>query len=353
MELDELDELGAKVDAHEHRSQERYEVLREKIEAAVTTPSKESVMSENVMDKLAINVGGQDQGAAAATMAAAAMAAGNGRRDDGFGGTLGLLAALGMLGNRNYDRKDGDCLQSQLNTVADGINHNINTSLMGLTNLVTTGFGGQRDLDVMSKLGTIESDIFKAEGDIQLAISTAQNALSNRIADGMTTALAGQGAIRKDISDSVAASLAGQSAIKEAVASYGTANLMATKDAATATQVAIRDDGDKTRALITRQYEDTLNRELSEARNALVELRSAGRLRDSEINITNTNTATATQLQVQAQQQQQLQFMAQLVSEVRNLANDVQIVRQSQSNINFGVQGASTQGQAATNNRVS
>lgn len=295
----------------------------------------------------------------------------------------GLLAAaiLGGLGGRGYGRegygRDDNCdsakvavmnagfdginhnintnaigLNNSLTANANGINHNINTALQGITNQLGTGFGGQRDLSVMGKLCDIDKDVWQAEGQVQLAVANSNADISSRIGEALQVAVQGQGAIRKDISDAISASLVSQGEIKQTVAQVGATNIAATKDAAYAVTTAVRDDGDKTRALLTRQYEDTLNRELAEARNALVELRSAGRVRESEINITNTNTATAQQFQVQSQQQQQLQIMAQLAAEVRNLANDVQVVRQTQSNVNFGVQGASTQGQQASNNRV-
>lgn len=283
---------------------------------------------------------------------------------DGIGGLL-ALAMLGGLNGRRGGDDNCEAVQASLSTaIADGINHNINnlgvgvnhninTSLQGLTNLVNNGFGGQRDLGLMGKLGEIDKDIWQAEGQVQLAVAGASADLSSRIGESLQTTIQGQGAIRKDISDAISASLVSQGEIKQTIAMVGATNIAATKDSQYAVTTAVRDDGDKTRALIVRQYEDTLNRELSEARNALVELRSAGRVRESEINITNTNTNTQVQLQAQSQQQQQFQLLATLAAEMRNLANDVQVVRQAQSNINFGVQGANTQGQAATNNRVS
>lgn len=304
---------------------------------------EEPEMSEGIMDKVNINVGEGRGNGDSGLLAAALLSGGlNDRRDDNCDATQAALTSA-----------IADGINHNINNLGVGVNHNINTSLQGLTNLVNNGFGGSRDLTTMGKLCDIEKGIWQAEGQVQLAVAGAQSDINNRIGDALQTAIQGQGAIRKDISDAISASLVSQGEIKQTVAQVGATNIAATKDAQYAVTTAVRDDGDKTRALIVRQYEDTLNRELSEARNALVELRSAGRVRESEINITNTNTATANQLQLQTQQQQQLQFMAQLVSEVRNLANDVQIVRQSQSNINFGVQGANTQGQAATNNRVS
>jgi 2C-methyl-D-erythritol 2,4-cyclodiphosphate synthase len=274
---------------------------------------------------------------------------GVGGSDSGLG-LLAILAATGALGGRRDDKND--CIAAQLNTAADGINHNINTSMIGLTNQLNSGFGGQRDLDLMQKLGNIEGDIWKAEGQVQLAVAGSTAAISDRITAGTISNLEGQAVINKNISDAIASSLASQSAIKESVAAYGVANLTATKDAQYALSTAVRDDGDKTRELLVRQYEDTINRELSEARNALVEQRAITRGRETEINITNTNTATAVAQQAQSMQQQQLQILASIASEMRNLANDIQVVRQTQSNVNFGTQTGTAQTASAANNRV-
>lgn len=343
---------------HEARSQKRYEDVCAQLTAladwAKTPEAKETIMSDSVMDKISINAGG------------------GGMPGYGYGyggGDIGGLMALALLGGFGNRRDFGngeacpatqaaltsaiaDGINHNINNLGVGVNHNINTSLQGLTNLVNNGFGGQRDLATMGKLCDIEKGIWQAEGQVQLSVAGAQADINNRIADGLQVAVQGQGAIRKDISDAISASLVSQGEIKQTIAMVGATNIAATKDSQYAVTTAVRDDGDKTRALIVRQYEDTLNRELSEARNALVELRSAGRVRESEINITNTNTNTQVQLQAQAQQQQQLQVLAALVAEVRNLANDVQVVRQTQSNVNFGVQGANTQSNAASNNRV-
>lgn len=266
-------------------------------------------------------------------------------------GLIALLAATGVLGGRR-DYKDDSCLSAQLNTAADGINHNINTSMIGLTNQLTSGFGGQRDLDLMQKLGNIEGDIWKAEGEVQLAIAGSTASLTNAVTQGTLSNLEGHATINKNISDAIAASLASQSAIKETVAAYGVANLTATKDAQFAITTAVRDDGDKTRAKIDFYHDQDMQRKLTVADGIIAERNAALRGRESEINITNTNTATAQQFQVQSQQQQQLQILANLAAEVRNLANDIQVVRQTQSNVNFGTQTGTAQTASAANNRV-
>lgn len=104
-------------------------------------------------------------------------------------------------------------------------------------------------------------------------------------------------------------------------------------------------DGEKTRALITAQYEATLNRQLAEANAALIELRSDARLaeraRGIEINTTN-NIA-----QAQAQTQQQQQF-GQLY---HGLLEAVQSIRATNQAINVG-SGTQTASPTNTNTNI-
>jgi hypothetical protein len=75
----------------------------------------------------------------------------------------------------------------------------------------------------------------------------------------------------------------------------------------------INNDGDKTRALITSQYEATLNRQLSDANANIIALQSrfdtAERTRGVEVN----TTTTVNQMQQQAQQQAQYSQLAHLI----------------------------------------
>jgi hypothetical protein len=196
------------------------------------------------------------------------------------------------------------------------------------------------------------------------------NGVNNLTAAVPTAALETQAAINSSISSLALGTSQGFANVKDSVQANGTANLLATnaaerttltssaallaaiKDSQYATATAVRDDGDKTRGQIALYHEGDLQRQLGVAQAALLEERTHGRIRESEVNITNTNTNTNVQAQAQAQSQQQLQVLAALVAEVRNLANDVQVVRQSQSNVNFGVQSGTAQTNAASNNRV-
>ena len=106
-------------------------------------------------------------------------------------------------------------------------------------------------------------------------------------------------------------------------------------------------DGDRTRSLITSNYQDTLNRQLAEANAALVELRSEDRANrrayDSSVNV----TQTVTQAQQQAQQQGQFDRLYHMMADA---AQSIRATNQA-INIGAGTQTASPLN-TSTNNRV-
>jgi hypothetical protein len=261
----------------------------------------------------------------------------------GMGGAAALIPLLALTGALGGRRDNNDCgaekvavmnagfdgINHNINNLGVGVNHNINTSMLGLTNQLNTGFNGQRDLDIMQKLGNIEGDIWKAEGQAQLAIAQSTSEINNRIADGLTVAVTGQSAIRKDVSDAIAASLASQAVIRQEVATTAAVNQATTLNAKYELSQNIRDDGDKTRALIVRQYEDTLNRQLAVAQDALLEQRSFARQREVEVNVTQNVNQNQAQLQAQAQQQQQFQVTNNLLQAILCQAQVAQATNQS------------------------
>jgi hypothetical protein len=72
-------------------------------------------------------------------------------------------------------------------------------------------------------------------------------------------------------------------------------------------------DGAQTRALITAQYEATLNRQLGDANAEIIALRNRSALDAATNGITLTNTNNINQMQQQSQQQQQYSHLAQLI----------------------------------------
>ena len=107
----------------------------------------------------------------------------------------------------------------------------------------------------------------------------------------------------------------------------------------------ISSDGEKTRALITQQYEATLNRQLGEANAALIEIRTqaaiAERTRGVEVNTTNNIN------QMQQQQKQQAQY-GQLANLIWALG---QRIRSTNEAINVG-SGVLTANPANTNTNI-
>jgi hypothetical protein len=74
---------------------------------------------------------------------------------------------------------------------------------------------------------------------------------------------------------------------------------------ANATQTAVYNDGDKTRALITAQYEAALNRQLSDANAAVIALQTRQQFDQASRGVEVTTTNNINQMQQQTQQQQQ------------------------------------------------
>lgn len=110
----------------------------------------------------------------------------------------------------------------------------------------------------------------------------------------------------------------------------------------------ISNDGEKTRALITAQYEATLNRQLAEANAAIIELRSDERgyrrARETEVNVTQTVTQMT-------QQQQQQQQTGALLGLIQGLAHDLQYIRSTNQAINVG-SGTQTANPTNTNTAI-
>lgn len=255
----------------------------------------------------------------------------------GIGGGLlgGILAGAlfgGGLGNRRVDGEG--CVTPS----------NLTAGLAGVTDAI-------QNTTVMQSLGDIKASVPLAEAQVQLALAGAQAELAGQINTANIANLGGQAMINKNVSDAIAASLASQTSIKESVAAYGVANLNATKDAQFAIATIVKDDGEKTRALITSNTISELQRQLTVAQTAALEDRLTNRARETEITITNTNTATAQQIQSQSQLQAQSQAIIQLSGLINNLAGDIQSVRQGQVVFNSGTMAGSAT-QAAANTKV-
>lgn len=177
----------------------------------------------------------------------------------------------------------------------------------------------QANMDLMAGIGQVDKAVAVGtaamEGS-QAAQSAAINASLNSVASSLVTRI-----------DSTKEAVNSNAMVLAQQLNQLNTNLMAT---ANETQKVVTNDGDKTRALITAQYEANLQRQLSDANAALIELRSrefAGTTaRGVEVNTTNNIN------QMQQQQQQQAQF-AQLGNLILGLG---QAIRSTNEAINVG-----------------
>lgn len=251
------------------------------------------------------------------------------------GGLLGGILAGALFGGGLGNRRDGEgCVTPSMLTAG----------LAGVTDTL-------QNTTVVQTLGSIQAAIPLAEAQVQLALAGSQAAVVNQVNLGTMATINGQALINKNVSDAIASSLASQTSIKESIAAYGVANLNATKDAQFALATIVKEDGEKTRALITSNTISELQRQLTVAQTAALEDRLTNRARETEITITNTNTATAQQIQSQSQMQAQSQAIIQLSGLISNLAGDIQTVRQGQVVFNSGTMAGSAT-QAAANTKV-
>lgn len=199
---------------------------------------------------------------------------------------------------------------------------------MGATNVFETGgglFGNNRGNEgfvtpdqLQTAVGSIvdsnqNTTILQAIGDTKLAVATGVASVNEAASSNFQALRTHLGQVENTIGAMAQSNLTAingvnvnvlqsAAATREAVAQYGQANLTATANAQFALSQVIRDDGDKTRAILIEQNSTMLNRQLAVAEAALLEARLDGRARASEINITNTNTAVAQQAQAQQMQ---------------------------------------------------
>lgn len=179
---------------------------------------------------------------------------------------------------------------------------------------------------IQQTLGDIKAAIPLAEAQTQTAISASQNALTNSIFNAQTVTQAGFAAQAQNLNQIENNILRETAGINASIAGVS-------RDVAVQTGTitsAISADGEKTRALLTAQYEAMLNRQLSDANAEIIALRNrfdtAERTRGVEVNTTNN----INQMQQQSQQQQQY---AQLYNAIWGLA---QSIRSTNEAINVG-----------------
>lgn len=246
---------------------------------------------ENKMASLSetINVGGAGTGTDLAAMMAMA-------NQGGLGGN-GVLTGL-ILGSvlRNNNLFGGG---------VDGVNPQ-----------------AQANMSIMSTLGDIKQAVAVSTSQMETSQALQSSTIQSQLSQVAQATVAQVNGVKDAVNQNAVALMQQLNGVEKSIMEN---RYELAKD--------ISNDGDKTRALITSQYEATLNRQLGEANAAVIELRSQlnnqGAVRGLEV----TTTNNINQAQAQQQQQQQWSHLAGLVA---NLANDLQYIRATNQAINVG-----------------
>lgn len=186
------------------------------------------------------------------------------------------------------------------------------------------------DASILSKLGTIEGAVPLVGSQTQTAIATSTGLINT---NALQVALSNQ----QQLSAVAFANQAQVAGVKDSV-----------QTGTFATAIGIRDDGDKTRALITANENAALNRQLGVLETTLLLERQRNcQLADTHgLVIQNTNTANA----MQQQQQQQGFQVSRLLDMIHCCDQNIRATNQA-INIGSGAQVA-TPNNTSTNNRV-
>jgi hypothetical protein len=183
----------------------------------------------------------------------------------------------------------------------------------------------QANMDLMASIGAVDKAV---------AVGTAamEGSQANQSAAITSQLNAATGSLATRIDSTREAVNANAMVLAQQLNTVNT-NLMTT---ANETQRAVYDDGDKTRALLTSQYEAMLNRQLSDANAAVIALQNRFENAERSRGIEVTTTNNINQMQQQTQQQQQY---GQLYNAIWALGQSIQATNQA-INVGTGTQTA-------------
>lgn len=160
----------------------------------------------------------------------------------------------------------------------------------------------QANMDLMAGIGAVDKSVAVSTAAMEASQATQTLGITSQL-NNITSSLAARVDGLKDIINANSVALMqGQNAIQQNIMEN---RYELSKD--------ITSDGEKTRALITSQYEATLNRQLGEANAALIELRSQAALTNATRGVEVTTTNNINQMQQQQQQQAQYGQLANLI----------------------------------------
>lgn len=192
----------------------------------------------------------------------------------------------------------------------------------------------QANMDLMASIGAVDKSVAVSTAAMEASQATQTLGITTQL-NNITSSLASRIDNVKDVVNTNAVALMqGQAAINQNIMEN---RYELSKD--------ISADGEKTRALITQQYELNLQRQLADANAAIIELRSREFSGNAARGVEVTTTNNINQMQ---QQQQQQARDSQLYSAIWGLG---QSIRDTNSAINVG-SGTQTSTNTPTNTNI-
>lgn len=214
----------------------------------------------------------------------------------GAGAGLGAGLVGGLLGTALFGRRGLDGLGGDGGAIGGAVLRNPPEQ-------------NQANMDLMAGIGAVDKAVAVSQAAIENSNSMQTNMLSGQLSQVAQATVAQISGLKDVVNANSVALMQGQNAIQQNIMEN---RYELSKD--------ITNDGEKTRALITSQYEINLQRQLSDANAAIIELRSreyTGNI-GRGVEVTTTNNIN----QMQQQQQQQAQY-SQLAGLIYGLSQNI------------------------------
>lgn len=187
----------------------------------------------------------------------------------------------------------------------------------------------QANMDLMQAVGAVDKSVAVSTATMEASQATQTLGITTQLNNVASSLAARTDNLKDVVNQNAVALMQGQAAINQNIMEN---RYELSKD--------ISSDGEKTRALITQQYELNLQRQLADANAAIIELRGDNRLAERTRGIEVNTTTTVNQMQ--QQQQQQAQY--------GQLANMIWALGQNITNANGAINvGSGTQTSTPTN----
>jgi hypothetical protein len=160
----------------------------------------------------------------------------------------------------------------------------------------------QANMDLMQSVGAVDKAVAVSTAAMEASQATQTIGITSQLNNVVASLANRVEGVKDAVNQNAVALMQGQAAINQNIMEN---RYELSKD--------ISSDGEKTRALITQQYEINLQRQLADANAAIIELRGDNRLAERTRGIEVNTTTTVNQMQQQQQQQAQYGQLANLI----------------------------------------